>query len=813
MLPPVFARPPLADGVVRFVGDIVAAVVAETRAQAVDAAEMVIVDYDPLPVVVDPEAALADGAPLLFPDHGSNLAIEFNFGDDPDAARRRRRGRARALREPAGRRGADGAERDPRRAAPARAGSTSRCPTQAPHGVRDGLAGALGLEPDDVRVVAPAVGGGFGAKAGDVLRVRRRGRARAALGRPVKWTETRSENMVAMIARPRPGAARRARAQARRHDRRVAGEDHRRRRRVPGDRRVPAVPHPDDGPGRVRRSRRSSSTSAARRRTRRPPRAYRGAGRPEATAFLERIIDMAADELDIDPVEIRKQNFLAAGARSRSPRSPARTTTSASTRRRSTRRARVAGYDELRAEQARSPRPRRREAARHRRVARTSRSPPAACSRSTARSRCTRTARSPRPSGTSAHGQGHETAFAMIVAGAARRRRWSRCASCSPTPRSCRAAAAPWARARCRSAGSALYKASEEVLAKAKQLAAHLLEASADDIVLHDDGKVGVAGVPARALSWAELAPRPPIDGRPDDWPTDGEAALARASSTSTRARRRSRSARTSRSSRSTPRPGDVELPPPRRGRRLRADPEPAARRRPAARRDRAGRRAGAVRRRRLRRRRQPAHREPHGLRDAERGRVPELRGVEHRDADAAEPARREGHRGVGHDRLDAGGAERGRRRALAPRRPPPRHAAHRRSACGGRSRTPARPDDRTWPSRPPTLRLTGAAPTRSSPTAYDGLSRRGVRPARRARSRPTASRPVRSPRCTRAANADASARTYTVDSRDHAARRCASAEARGERDRRRLALPHAHRRVPVATPTCARPPTRRGST
>ena len=83
MLPPVFSRPPLADGTVRFVGDIVAVVVAETRAQAVDAAELVVVDYDPLPIVVDPEAALADGAPLLFPEHGSNLAIEFNFGEDP----------------------------------------------------------------------------------------------------------------------------------------------------------------------------------------------------------------------------------------------------------------------------------------------------------------------------------------------------------------------------------------------------------------------------------------------------------------------------------------------------------------------------------------------------------------------------------------------------------------------------------------------------------------------------------------------------------------------------------------------------------
>jgi carbon-monoxide dehydrogenase large subunit len=83
MLPPVFARPPFAKERVRFVGDIVAAVIAETRAQAVDAAEQVVVDYEPLPTVVDPEAALAEGAPLLFPEHGSNLAIQFAFGEEP----------------------------------------------------------------------------------------------------------------------------------------------------------------------------------------------------------------------------------------------------------------------------------------------------------------------------------------------------------------------------------------------------------------------------------------------------------------------------------------------------------------------------------------------------------------------------------------------------------------------------------------------------------------------------------------------------------------------------------------------------------
>src|SRR5215468_11056653 len=80
MLPPTANRPPLAREKVRFVGDIIAVVVANTRTEAIDAAEMVIVDYDPLTAVVDPEAALADGAPLLHEGHGSNVAIAMGTG-------------------------------------------------------------------------------------------------------------------------------------------------------------------------------------------------------------------------------------------------------------------------------------------------------------------------------------------------------------------------------------------------------------------------------------------------------------------------------------------------------------------------------------------------------------------------------------------------------------------------------------------------------------------------------------------------------------------------------------------------------------
>ncbi len=85
MMPVELNRPVFAGDTVRFVGDIVAAVVAETRVQAVDAAEAVIVDYEAFPVVTTAAAALAEGAPIIFPAHGSNICFATTFGDDVDA--------------------------------------------------------------------------------------------------------------------------------------------------------------------------------------------------------------------------------------------------------------------------------------------------------------------------------------------------------------------------------------------------------------------------------------------------------------------------------------------------------------------------------------------------------------------------------------------------------------------------------------------------------------------------------------------------------------------------------------------------------
>src|SRR5258708_924502 len=164
MLPPTMNRPMLARDRVRFVGDIVAMVVAETKAEAVDAAEAVIVDYDPLPVVVDPEAALEAAATVVHEAQGSNLANGMGTRPVDDvladadvvvSARIVNQRVAPVPMEPGGIVAVPGE--------PA-GGLTFHAATQGPHGFRDEIAGKLGLDPSVVRGANAAVGGGFGAK-------------------------------------------------------------------------------------------------------------------------------------------------------------------------------------------------------------------------------------------------------------------------------------------------------------------------------------------------------------------------------------------------------------------------------------------------------------------------------------------------------------------------------------------------------------------------------------------------------------------------------------------------------------------------
>lgn len=514
MLPPGFARPPLADGVVRFVGDIVAVVVAESRGEAVDAAELVIVDYDPLPTLLDPELALNEDQPVLFPEHGTNLAIEFNFGEDPsilDDAEVVVHGRfvnqriAPAPMEP------NGIVVEP----DGDGGLRVTVPTQSPFGLRDPLAGAVGLEPERIRVIAPAVGGGFGAKTGVFCEHVIAASLAQRLERPVKWTETRSENMLAMTH---------GRGQLQLVDMglRRDGTITAVRGRVICD----AGGYPSIGaflPFLTRSMAQGvyaipkvelNSVSVATNTT--PVAAYRGAGRPEATAFLERLIDMAADELDLDPVEIRKRNFIPPEA------FPMTTVTGANYDVGEYRKAldeacRIAGYDDLLAEQRR-----RRETGDTRLlgiglcvyVEVTAGGLFQEFGGVEVQPDGTVVARV----GTSAHGQGHETAFSMIVAellGVPMEHVRLVQSDTALVPRG----SGTMGSRSLQTAGSALYRASEQVLEQAKRLAAHLLEASPDDIVLHDGGRLGVAGVPATALGWSDLVQA--LDDparRPPDW-------------------------------------------------------------------------------------------------------------------------------------------------------------------------------------------------------------------------------------------------------------------------------------------------------
>jgi carbon-monoxide dehydrogenase large subunit len=508
MLPPALNRPPLAREVVRFVGDIVAVVVAETRAQAADAAEAVIIDYDPLPAIVDPEAALADGAPLVFPEHGSNLAIELAFGEDPtifddaDLVVEGRFVNQRVAVVPM--------EGNAVLVEPQPDGSlVVTVSTQGAHAVRGGLAGALGMEAEQVRVIAPAVGGGFGAKTGAycehviVAALARR------LERPVKWAESRSENLVAMTHGR--GQVQYAELGVKRDGRIVAF-----RAKIVAD----AGAYPVTGAflpfltrsmgqgvydiPKVEISARAAVTNTT------PIAAYRGAGRPEATQMLERIVDLAADELGIDPAEMRRRNFLPP------ERFPLTTVTGANYdvgeyAKTLDAALRSVGYDDLRAEQA----------------ARRERNDPVQLGIGL----CTyvevtagglfqeygsiqvhEDGTVTATVGTASHGQGHGTSFAMIVAellgvpiDAVRLVQ-------SDTAVVPRGNGTMGSRS-LQIAGSALYRASEEVLAQAKQLAAHLLEADAADITT-DDGRFFVAGVPARSLGWAELANAAADDAR-----------------------------------------------------------------------------------------------------------------------------------------------------------------------------------------------------------------------------------------------------------------------------------------------------------
>src|ERR671918_327754 len=307
--PPAMARPLLADGRVRFVGEAVAAIVSETEAAGEDAAELVDVDYEILPAVVGLDAA-EGGEVLLFPEAGTNVVTTREGGTDTTASELSACqvvmsatlvNQRLAPCPLEGRAGAARWEEDGRLV------HWSSC--QGAHPVRDLLAQVYGLEPHQVRVIAPDVGGSFGAKARPhpeevLLAWLARG-----TGRPVRWVPPRSTDMVGL-----------GHSRAQRQHVELGGDRdgtiRALRVRIDGD----AGAYPVVGPllvantavmapGAYRIPAVHWSTRAFVTNTT-PIVAYRGAGRPEATALIERAIDLFTAELGRDPAAVRRHNML-----------------------------------------------------------------------------------------------------------------------------------------------------------------------------------------------------------------------------------------------------------------------------------------------------------------------------------------------------------------------------------------------------------------------------------------------------------------------------------------------------------------------
>ena len=499
-----FARPPLADGVVRFVGEALAIVVGETVQAATDGATAVWAEYEQLDTLVDPEAALDADAVSIFPQHESNQALVLT---DPEALDLEAISdvvvRGRYVNQ---RMAVVPMEPNSCAAVPADDGRlTFYASNQMPHALQSQLADALGMESADVHVITPRVGGAFGGKPGICAEYSAVAAAARHLGRTVSWSPARGDDLVSLPHSR--GQVQYAELGCRR-DGTFTGL----RVRLVGD----GGAYPGVGAFLPAGTKRMSNGTyrfpaiqfdvvvAVTNTT--PMGAYRGAGRPEATALLERLVDHAALELDIDPIELRRRNLIAddgfpfatlTGLTYDSGRYATPLDTAAE----------VVGYDELRRDQAE-------RRARGDRVALgigvaayveiTAGGSGNEFGAVEVHDDGSATVRA----GTAAHGQGHQTSFAMLVndqTGIPIEHIRLVDGDTDLVPRG----GGTGGSRSLQLGGSAVHRATELLVERARRLTAHLLEADVADIVVDvDSATVGVAGVPAGALTWAELAAR-----------------------------------------------------------------------------------------------------------------------------------------------------------------------------------------------------------------------------------------------------------------------------------------------------------------
>lgn len=493
-------RPFLASETVRYVGEAIVAIVAETRSIGADAVDLVIVDYEPLAVVIDVEESVKDEV-LLFPEVGSNAVMKLATPGTADFSDCEIVVQERIVNQRL-----SGAPIEARVGAAywtpeGRLVHYSAC--QGGHPTRDLLAAIYKLETANVRVVVPDVGGGFGVKSRSYPEEIALGFYARELGRPVRWTETRIENFLAMpqgrgqVQYAKIGGTRAGRITAYQLDVvQDAGAYPLTGAVLHGmTMRMTAGCYDIASAGFTGVSTVTNTASIT---------AYRGAGRPEATVAIERMVDRFAAEIDMDPAEVRRINLL--------PKFLEPITTAVGTP------YDVgdyplalelvlaaAGYDELRNEQAS-----RRAAGDHIALGIGISSYVEITSgvggsefgavelledgRLRVRTGCT------------PYGQGHVTTWAMIVSDR----------TGVPIDRievvhgdtdEIRSGGLTVGSRSVQLGGSAIAAASTKLIDQARERAAQMIEASKDDVVLDaDGGRFHVAGTPARSVTWGELA-------------------------------------------------------------------------------------------------------------------------------------------------------------------------------------------------------------------------------------------------------------------------------------------------------------------
>jgi carbon-monoxide dehydrogenase large subunit len=493
--------------------------VAETPLQAFDAAELVLVDYEQLPAVTTPEAALAADAPLLFPDVGTNVVLEGGTDTDKDVL--------------AGAEVVVEQEMVNQRIAPVPLETNNALAiprpdggvdvwlgSQSAHLARNSLSRALGIDREMLHVRTPDMGGGFGAKI-NVYREQALVVALAlTLGRPVRWLEGRGEGMLGMshgraqLQRMAIGALGdgtitgvrwRVLQDAGAYPLEGCGMGGLTQRMAAGPYRIPGVDFRWQGV--------VTNTT--------PTDAYRGAGRPEAAMALERMIDLLAAELNMDPVEIRRRNFIppedfphvtATGERYDTGDYQAALELALT----------KAGYHELRAEQTR------RRASNDRYQLGIGLASYVEVTAPGGRKDWGRTEVTPDEvviySGALSHGHGHETTFGQLASQRLgvdlERIRLVQ----GDTDHIASGGGTMGSRSM-QMAGTAVTRASEAVVEKARRIVARHREAALEDVVRFDGGRVGVAGVPDSAMTLFDIARLVAED--PSALPPDEESGLA----------------------------------------------------------------------------------------------------------------------------------------------------------------------------------------------------------------------------------------------------------------------------------------------